>query len=57
MDKSVDSAFALFILLTVVAFVAVGVGWAAYQCGRSDAENELLKAQIQTMTEQTKMKL
>lgn len=36
MDKSMDSAFVLFILLIVVAFVAFGVGWAAYQCGRAD---------------------
>lgn len=54
MDKAMDSAFVLFILLIVVAFVAFGVGWEAYQCGRAEAENELLKAQIQTMTETNK---
>ena len=54
MDKSMDSAFVLFILMIVIAFVATGAGWAGYQCGRTEAENELLKAQIQTMTETTK---
>lgn len=54
MDKSMDSAFVLFILTIVVAFVATGAGWAGYQCGRAEAENELLKAQIQVLAEQIK---